>query len=107
MTTKHTPGPWKNMRIDAGITAQLPDGTASTIAHVDFSKSRDEWVANAVLIATAPELLDALKDAKQLLDALRMDSGVGEILTDSQRELYQAVDAKVTSAIAKAEGRTT
>ena len=60
--------------------------------------------AVGVVIDEINGLLDALIDAKQLLDALRMDSGIGEILTDSQRELYQAVDAKVTTTIAKAKG---
>ena len=50
-------------------------------------------------------MLEALEDAKQLLDALRMDSGVGEILTDSQRELYAASDAKIIAAITKAKGQ--
>ena len=50
------------------------------------------------------ELLEACQNAKQLLDALRMDSGIGDILTESQRELYQSIDAKLTAAIAKATG---
>jgi hypothetical protein len=48
-------------------------------------------------------LLEACKAAKQLLDALRMDNNVGEILTDQERELYRAIDERITATIAKAE----
>ena len=93
--TKHTPGPWYTRKNDASITALLRNGTASTVAHVDFSKSRDEWVANARLIAAAPDMLAALEMVESLL--------IGVAMTD-----YPVITEleKVTAVISKAKGES-
>jgi hypothetical protein len=92
--TQHTPGPWHTRKNDASITAEAPNGTASTVAHVDFSKSRDEWVSNARLIAASPELLDALIEIYERLAA------------DIPVEVDDSWFSVARAAIAKAKGET-
>lgn len=106
--TKHTPGPWKLMRLEseqheeiaayqAGCTAkgkgpffivlcEKPDGPAD-VAHTGNGPTSG-W--NGALIAAAPELLEALK------------------AVDAAWSTDEDVDfpvAQVRAAIAKAEGR--
>lgn len=85
----HTPGPWTVNGFGGEfvvIARLLPDGVAVS-AHT--SKRIDE-IANARLIAAAPDLLEACRLSQDLLVAL---AGGGEVLR------------KVGAAIAKAEGR--
>lgn len=103
MTTKHTPGPWCYFDdVDSPFWGEIR--STVTFDLIAQQPEADDREADFVLMTASPDMLEALEDAKQLLDALRMDSGVGEILTDSQRELYAAIDAKITAAIAKAKG---
>jgi len=60
---KHTPGPWKADDYDI-ITFDVGEGEAHIIATVAHSELGDAInIANARLIAKAPELLAALKDS--------------------------------------------
>lgn len=72
MTTAHTPGPWEAVvskafglpltRISKTVADLVGDGHSSHyIATV--AVFRDQQEANARLIAAAPDLLDALRDA--------------------------------------------
>lgn len=91
-TAKHTPGPW----LLDGTYVYQDDATGRTIADCAHNKNRDraEQVANAKLIAAAPELLDALRDA---LKALAVANIAGQ-------SLYAApVTEKIRAVIAKAE----
>ena len=103
---KHTPGPWFYRRGDewshsvVTIHGGLPDGSPNCweIASIN-TKREPEHVANAHLIAAAPDLLDALEtlaqmDVKghQLQDRLQF--------TDKGRAILK----KVRDAIAKARG---
>jgi hypothetical protein len=97
----HTPGPWKALP-DTGsesfafeVTGQRMEGVALVYAYDTPSD------ANARLIAAAPDLLEALRDA--LTGFTDLSNGWPE------RELHMRpadVIAKAQSAIAKAEGRT-
>lgn len=64
MTQKHTPGPWKvyervsNHDSDSWIKGPDGEQIASGIGHED----EPQQLANARLIAAAPELLEALQD---------------------------------------------
>jgi len=68
--SKHTPGPWKVNETDYsnayGIECEV-NGIGHTVVtdqfcYPNFKKDRDpEKLANAKLIASAPELLEALK----------------------------------------------
>jgi len=80
---KHTPGPWKT---DQFGDIETEGGIA--IATTELLTVRD--MANARLIAAAPELLEALYD----VDATATDAYDPVML------------AKVQAAIAKAEGRS-
>lgn len=67
MTTKHTPGPWNiyfNSQDDRVIRKMFEDGTES---HV-IARCRS-GLENALLIAAAPDLLEALRCAVNDADA--------------------------------------
>lgn len=113
-TMKHTPGPW---RIEEGTTliwgACNPDDTSSygmgypitecrvtPISNSTWCKApyADEGEANARLIAAAPDLLGALKEAMVALDGIAKGEGV-----------FKPIEQTIVLAlavIAKAEGRT-
>ena len=71
MTDKHTPGPWaeRNGRIFQTDREEL------TIANVARAFDGDYSPANARLIASAPDLLSALKGLQEIVKAA-LDSGV-------------------------------
>lgn len=65
--SKHTPGPWRYRRgdewshsivTDHGL---LPDGNESCWTVADINKRREEYEANARLISSAPDMLEALQ----------------------------------------------
>jgi hypothetical protein len=97
--TKHTPGPWK-------IGRGRQDAKDPVFWHVDVLNTggtirvarvagvgRDAAEANARLISSAPELLDALSF---LVQAAETEPGMA---------IYRAHIEKGKAAIAKAEGR--
>ena len=128
---KHTPGPWKvsdKMMTDEMIcrhdtikawvhscryiegagkllaTAQSnePIGTGYNGGHPQVA-SRDEMLANARLIAAAPDLLALAARGASLADAVaESDYDVGKHTEDIRRLAYWALDAR--SAIRAAEG---
>ena len=66
MKTKHTSGPWYPVGYACYTLIQSgPDYTDTDILNSDEC---DEAEANANLIAAAPELLEALKRAQEVLD---------------------------------------
>lgn len=63
MKTKHTPGPWYYSNpVSPKGKHLIVNEQADVIAEI---KTNEE--ANAILIAAAPELLEALKDAERLM----------------------------------------
>ena len=100
---RHTPGPWRIG--DAGMTVYGPkvDGEfPRMLAGSSESMPREERRANARLIAAAPELLEALKDALSQIGYLR-----GR-LSDKERRFVAPTTNKceeaAIAAIARAEG---
>lgn len=103
MSTKHTPGPWVaskpdglahwNIRAGQLCIANVPDfiGSAVTMEHVG------QGGANARLIASAPDLLEALNVAEAALYRLNGSD-------DLPGWLSGAV-VNIRAAIAKAKGR--
>jgi len=71
MAAKHTPGPWSALRHEPGDTIIIADmdGGCDDLAEVFYSgratvqQPHDEALANARLIAAAPDLLAALQEA--------------------------------------------
>lgn len=95
-----TEGPWSIRRSndgsgDVGITAPgLRNVLAECFGALRHSGERavDEAYANARLIASAPDLLDALKEANALINAPAED-------------LKEGVLSRIRDAIARAEDR--
>jgi hypothetical protein len=115
---KHTPGPWQVSRDnDTTLTIVAPwsdkvrtgaEGwgdyrgihTASITHHSGYGAvPREHAEANAALIAAAPELLEALKELKQLLDMVLAVNG--GLPPDANGPA-----AKALAAILKATGST-
>lgn len=100
MSARHTPGPW----IAVGWQVEILSAGAPDICNTNpetfgqHGRSYEERCANANLIAAAPELLEALKDARRKL-AWFTDSYPQDIVV-SESEFFEPIDA----AIAKAEG---
>ena len=97
--TKHTPGPWIVGPMSDYIAAK--DGSLIAEIPTDYSPITGEhtgaMVANARLIAAAPELLSACREALRSLDAL------SESATDGFPKDNRAANM-LRAAIAKAEG---
>jgi hypothetical protein len=73
---KHTPGPWAitEKRLTNGATLNVwsppdQDGYRYVVARVDAGVEPGEGDANAHLIAAAPDLLAALRQAEDLISA--------------------------------------
>lgn len=101
MTDKHTPGPWTIEGHPQGTGFRVADANKRSVAAFPSTSRRpdDERIANARLIAAAPELLAALKEAHRLLPSLIHTS------TDIDAvELGDAIE-RARAAIARAEGR--
>jgi hypothetical protein len=98
---QHTPGPWyvgtefndQGRHIYAAQKVRHEDGDEwhPLIANTDDDERLVDWQANAVLIASAPDLLEALKDAVSTQPA---DSPIKWVL-------------RARAAIAKATSTTT
>ena len=94
--TKHTPGPWDfdDLRSDGG-NLEIVGGNDVCVADVDPDGSDDEVMANARLIAAAPDLLAAC--ARWVSEAEKFASVNGFNLNDTGTAY-----AQVKAAIAKA-----
>jgi hypothetical protein len=90
MTAKHSPGVWTAATAAGHHVAYLTDGRIAAYCGVVGADDDAESVANARLIAAAPELLEALRQVKE--DMLPNMSH-GEVLT---------LEAVIDAAIAKA-----
>lgn len=110
MGTKHTPGPWfvddRDSNRQNGIvvcTGEVPARGMVTIAAIrnvgaPWPAAVDVDLANAALIAAAPDLLAACKLAAEAF-VNHLDYDCDE--SSAEREAYRALQA----AIAKAEGQ--
>lgn len=103
---KHTPGPWNRIIAD-GYTVRHPQvySDAGPVANATWLGDGriDELNANARLIASAPELLEALKDIAQCMASREF----GECCGYSER-LLPVKDAlgNALAAIKKAGGES-
>jgi hypothetical protein len=68
---QHTPGPWfyegQNIRNGDGLDVATVDSERSTERCTSDRIPLKEWTANTRLIAAAPDLLDALEEAIEVV----------------------------------------
>jgi hypothetical protein len=101
----HTPGPWNLWCSERGefyVSASGQEFVICSRNPVDYRGA--ESVANAHLIAAAPDLLAALRDAAETIDSL--DKQGGTLVHPTPRQLIDATNVVIRAAIAKAEGKS-
>ena len=106
--SKHTPGPWRAEISCDETGAPQKCWWISAKGDVDIGetsgeKRSDEEAANALLIAAAPELYEALKEALPVLLGLVTDEGLKPEKKGYVCGGYSAYEA-VRKALEKAEG---
>ncbi len=103
---KHTPGPWAayNATGNAGriLKRWIVEAPTKKICTVD-DQPADATAATASLIAAAPALLEALKNAVSYLETNRPKGKIREIFTQLN-EYENGVLKPARAAIAQAEG---
>lgn len=110
-TEKHTPGPWgmETVRTSCGVCHKVgpwphkwrAGEMTSACIYDDYPsppEGTDTMLANARLIATAPDLLAAVKDAHSMLKNV-------EVIDGEDGDPWSKAMARMEAAIAKAEGR--
>lgn len=98
--SKHTPGPWKKVFVINNFEVQNASGKCVADAwSYDIDEDQDQMVANANLIAAAPDLLESL----EYLMAIIAQQGDERYLTISLTPEYFDAARK---AIARAKGES-
>ncbi|MFA5133116.1 MAG: hypothetical protein WC444_07355 [Candidatus Paceibacterota bacterium] len=85
---KHTQGEWKVHGVDVYVHEKDRDYFCTVAKGGDYIRTKEEKEANARLIASAPELLKACKDA--LRDLLIAQQRLG-METQTVKKLKQAI----------------
>ena len=99
--TKHTPGPWSSPAQDM-VTTGI--GTICAVWKPDRFTGGSQQ-ANAHLIAAAPELLEACKRVRAMLDSMQMEPEIRKLW--SELSYIGSISGSLNdldSAIAKAAG---
>ena len=104
----HSPGPWfleGNWSPEAeaelgGWVSCFPPAGMPIFELTPVVGGREEICANARLIAAAPELLEAVKDARSMLEHV-------EVIDGEDGDPLSKALARMDAAIAKATGRPT
>ena len=113
MDTKHTPGPWEIIEVTSDTASgptPYPRYIAGSVTVAELPERSplcmmDERAANALLIAAAPDLLEALKVAERALNAMGdhiNGMNAEEGISDEVNPAFESV----RTAIAKATTRT-
>jgi hypothetical protein len=98
MTAKHTPGPWVlNSGVSSNVVLIDSNPTNGAVGEIVDCRNR----ADALLIAAAPDLLEALKNADKLISQLM--PGIKHIALQDYAFLNNTLMAN-TDAISKATG---
>jgi hypothetical protein len=117
MNTKHTPGPWEISLIGEGDELTVDGIESNAVAHaphrlicemghdIDMGQDYAEVIANARLIAAAPELLEACKVVTAFLDNLERALFYDDPLVRIRQRVHAPLRSALNPAIAKAEGR--
>lgn len=102
MDTKHTPGPWTILSEKTGsVGSDAPyKMTASVYGDHEECEPDGRMLANARLIAAAPELLESLRNTASMLQSACL------VITDKEaRQMALETVAEARAAIAKATGQ--
>lgn len=104
----HTPGPWVAVELPTAIAIKSHMGN---VANIQRGSMRDQQQANARLIASAPDLLAALKSVMEMMDDEIKKASDAELafgLSDPECPAHVkgelACVIACRAAIAKAEG---
>lgn len=95
--SEHTPGPWKwHWRRDdddapASVYAEPREGHAYAVAMMPRYQKREQWTADAALIAAAPDMMEALRRCRAELASLR-DGSTGGIPNAICALIPEAID---------------
>ena len=104
--TNHTPGPW---RTGAGNFGRILAGRIIVAeTHTDDTFGEREELANARLIAAAPELLDAMRWVRTLIDNGYLRDPEWETLTLEQKadSKQQSIYDQISSLLSRIEEAT-
>ena len=96
MTTKHTPGPWRESAFDYERGVIVAGEKGVHVAKVEQQGMGHTAAANAALIAAAPDLLAALEGARA--ESRRI------VHPDALDDRLYRIDRILTAAIGKATG---
>ena len=102
--SKHTPGPWKVYANEIAVGVRPVASEPSDVAlcsDMDTSRPDEETMANARLIAAAPDLLVLLEECKQ---ACLFDDDDGGIGVSEDAVIPADLFNRICAAIAKATG---
>ena len=92
--TKHTPAPWTQAELAPTEIVANGDTMIATARDGLNGISREEAIANARLIAAAPELLELLKKSQRLgLDFSIGSAYISRAYIDAQEELNARINA--------------
>ncbi len=98
-TTSHTPGPWQT----GAMSVSVSDKNYANVAVCGGKyRSTAEKIANARLIAAAPDMLAALGGAVVIIETC----GWPDAASPALRAEFDKRRAAIIAAIAKAEGRS-
>jgi hypothetical protein len=96
----HTPGPWRTDPSWPGCVFS-EDRHATPLASADYLDGDDEDIANARLIAAAPDLLSSLREVLEMLDEY---NARGLVLASPSNNRVTSGIENARDAIVKAEG---
>jgi outer membrane scaffolding protein for murein synthesis (MipA/OmpV family) len=106
-TAKHTAGEWEaspwSSSVGAGVFAQ-PDPAENTRMIAAVPGEKEEAEANARLIASAPELLEALRVALTAMNYMGEIMNGMDIVMEEDEAVVNPAFKKSRAAIAKATG---
>ena len=102
MNTKHTPGPWLIGHADGKTPMRVYSQAGTLIADCDGGSPSDVKMANAQLIAAAPELAEALRECVNALhwgaQEAEYRKGVPRSIIGGMRHHAQRARAALTKA---------
>lgn len=88
MSAKHTPGPWwtteYGIRDSGGYICHTHGAQHYRGQDERYEKEVEERQANKDLIAAAPELLEALKDAYPYIDNDALRTSIGDLIAKAE-----------------------